>query len=175
MGKGVIIVKNADEANQALKAMMVDYAFGQAGQRVVVEEYLTGSEVTVMEFTDGKNFKPMVSAQDHKRVYDNDEGSNTGGMGAFSPSRVYTPGIAKQVEENNRAYNRSYGQRGRPFQGVLYFGLMLTEKGPKCWNIMQDLEIRKPGCVTTPKRPISLIFSRRLRKKAGSNRHPMGR
>ena len=132
LGKGVIIVKNADEANQALKAMMVDYAFGQAGQRVVVEEYLTGSEVTVMAFTDGKNFKPMVSAQDHKRVYDNDEGSNTGGMGAFSPSRVYTPGIAKQVEEIIIGPTiEAMAKEGRPFQGVLYFGLMLTEKGPK--------------------------------------------
>ena len=132
LGKGVIIVNNTDEAKQALKSMMVDNVFGHAGQRVIIEEYLTGSEVTVLAFTDGKSIVPMVSSQDHKRVYDNDEGANTGGMGAFSPSRMYTAKVAEQVEETIiKPTIEAMAKEGRPFQGVLYFGLMLTEQGPK--------------------------------------------
>ena len=112
--------------------MMVDNVFGHAGQRVIIEEYLTGSEVTVLAFTDGKSIVPMVSSQDHKRVYDNDEGANTGGMGAFSPSRMYTAKVAEQVEETIiKPTIEAMAKEGRPFQGVLYFGLMLTEQGPK--------------------------------------------
>ncbi|NLX70025.1 MAG: phosphoribosylamine--glycine ligase [Clostridiales bacterium] len=132
LGKGVIIANNTDGAKQALKSMMVDNVFGHAGQRVIIEEYLTGSEVTVLAFTDGKSIVPMVSSQDHKRVYDNDEGANTGGMGAFSPSRMYTAKVAEQVEETIiKPTIEAMAKEGRPFQGVLYFGLMLTEQGPK--------------------------------------------
>ncbi|NLO83391.1 MAG: phosphoribosylamine--glycine ligase [Clostridiales bacterium] len=132
LGKGVIIANDINEANKTLKSMMLDNVFGQAGRRVVIEEYLTGSEVTVMVFTDGKNFVPMVSAQDHKRVYDDDKGPNTGGMGAFSPSRMYTPAIARQVEETIiKPTVKAMADEGRSFKGVLYFGLMLTDQGPK--------------------------------------------
>ncbi|MFO7294401.1 MAG: phosphoribosylamine--glycine ligase [Caldicoprobacter sp.] len=132
LGKGVIIARDFDEARDALKSMMVDKVFGEAGLRVVIEEHLAGPEVSVLIFTDGKTIIPMVSAQDHKRAYDGDQGPNTGGMGAFSPSRVYTPDIASEVEDGIiRPTIRAMAQEGRPFKGVLYFGLMLTPQGPK--------------------------------------------
>lgn len=132
LGKGVVIARDFDEAREALKAMMVDKAFGQAGLRVVVEEYLTGPEVSVLTFTDGKTVIPMVSAQDHKRAYDGDRGPNTGGMGAFSPSRSYTPDMARKVEDSIIWPTiRAMAEEKRPFKGVLYFGLMLTPQGPK--------------------------------------------
>lgn len=132
LGKGVIIARDFDEARDALKSMMVDKVFGEAGLRVVIEEHLAGPEVSVLIFTDGKTIIPMVSAQDHKRAYDGDQGPNTGGMGAFSPSRVYTPDIASEVEDGIiRPTIMAMAQEGRPFKGVLYFGLMLTPQGPK--------------------------------------------
>lgn len=132
LGKGVVIAKDFNEAREALKSMMVDKVFGQAGLRVVIEEYLTGPEVSVLTFTDGSTVIPMVSAQDHKRAYDGDRGPNTGGMGAFSPSRTYTPDVAREVEERIiRPTIRAMAQEGRPFKGVLYFGLILTPEGPK--------------------------------------------
>ncbi len=132
LGKGVVIAQDFNEARDTLKAMMVDKAFGQAGLRVVIEEHLTGPEVSVLTFTDGKTIIPMVSAQDHKRAYDGDQGPNTGGMGAFSPSRVYTPDIAREVEDSIIWPTiRAMAEEGRRFKGVLYFGLMLTPQGPK--------------------------------------------
>ena len=132
LGKGVVIAGDFNEARDALKAMMVDKVFGQAGLRVVIEEHLTGPEVSVLAFTDGKAVIPMVSAQDHKRAYDGDRGPNTGGMGAFSPSRVYTPDVAGEVEDCIiRPTIRAMAEEGRPFKGVLYFGLMLTPQGPR--------------------------------------------
>lgn len=132
LGKGVIICKTADEAKAALKDIMVNKAFGSAGDSVVIEEYLEGPEVSVLSFCDGKTILPMASAQDHKRVFDNDEGPNTGGMGAFSPSPKYTDDIQKQVEESIiKATLYALGQEGRIFKGVIYFGLMLTASGPK--------------------------------------------
>ncbi len=132
LGKGVVIAQDFNEARDTLKAMMVDKAFGQAGLRVVIEEHLTGPEVSVLTFTDGKTVIPMVSAQDHKRAYDGDQGPNTGGMGAFSPSRVYTPDIAREVEDSIIWPTiRAMAEEGRRFKGVLYFGLMLTPQGPK--------------------------------------------
>ncbi|SFQ24268.1 phosphoribosylamine--glycine ligase [Caldicoprobacter faecalis] len=132
LGKGVIIAKDVYEAKGALRAMMVDKVFGQAGLRVVIEEHLTGPEVSVLTFTDGRTVIPMVSAQDHKRAYDGDQGPNTGGMGAFSPSRVYAPEVAKEVEDCIiRPTIRAMAEERRLFKGVLYFGLMLTEQGPK--------------------------------------------
>jgi len=132
LGKGVVIAQDIQEAKDALKSMMVDRTFGMAGLRVVVEEYLTGPEVSVLAFTDGRTIIPMVSAQDHKRAYDGDQGPNTGGMGAFSPSRVYALEAAREVEDRIiRPTVRAMVEEGRPFKGVLYFGLMLTQEGPK--------------------------------------------
>ncbi len=132
LGKGVIIAEDREQAQEALNAIMVEKIFGNAGKRVVIEEFLTGTEVSVLAFTDGKTIVPMVSSQDHKRAYDGDRGPNTGGMGTFSPSRVYTPDIAEEVEKTIMEPTvKAMRQEGCPFKGVLYFGLILTEKGPK--------------------------------------------
>lgn len=132
LGKGVIIAENREKAEEALKAIMVEKIFGNSGNQVVIEEFLTGTEVSVLAFTDGKTIIPMVSSQDHKRAYDGDKGPNTGGMGTFSPSRVYTPDIAKEVEKNIMEPTiKAMEQEGCPFKGVLYFGLILTDKGVK--------------------------------------------
>lgn len=132
LGKGVIIAENIDEAKQALYDMMVNETFKEAGKKVIIEEFLKGKEVTVLSFCDGKTIIPMVSSQDHKRAYDNDEGLNTGGMGTFSPSQCYT----KQMEDY--VYNNimlktvdAMNKEGRTFKGVLYFGLMITDDGVK--------------------------------------------
>lgn len=130
LGKGVVIAQNFDEAQDALRSIMCDRVFGDAGCRVVIEEFLSGQEVSVLAFTDGKTIVPMVSAQDHKRVYDNDLGPNTGGMGAFSPSRVYTDDIAEYCMKNIYIPTiKAMESEGRPFSGVLYFGLIITERG----------------------------------------------
>lgn len=132
LGKGVIIAKDLAEAEDAVRGMMEEGQFGTAGSRVVIEEFMTGPEVSVLAFCDGKHVVPMVSAQDHKRAYDHDEGPNTGGMGTFSPSRVYTPEIAAVCEkEIFKPTVEALLSEGITFKGVLYFGLMLTEDGPK--------------------------------------------
>ncbi len=132
LGKGVIIAQNADEAKAAIREIMDDKVFGSAGGKVVIEEFLTGPEVSVLAFTDGKTVKPMVSAQDHKRVYDHDMGPNTGGMGTFSPSRIYTDDLAKECMETIFLPTmHAMNQEGRTFKGVLYFGLMKTPRGVK--------------------------------------------
>lgn len=132
LGKGVIVCKTVEEAESAVRSMMSDGAFGKAGSIVVIEECLTGPEVTVLCFADGKTFLPMPSSQDHKRAYDGNRGPNTGGMGAISPSPYYTPEIEKRcVEEIFIPTLKAMEQEGRPFKGVLYFGLMLTPQGPK--------------------------------------------
>lgn len=132
LGKGVIIAQDHDEARAAVKEIMEDKKFGNSGNHVVVEEFLTGPEVSVLAFTDGKVVKPMVSSKDHKRAYDNDEGLNTGGMGTISPNPYYTDEIAeicrKTIFEPTIAAMNS---EGRTFKGCLYFGLMITPKGPK--------------------------------------------
>ena len=132
LGKGVVIAQNYEEAKTAVGNIMENRIFGDAGSRVVVEEFLTGPEVSVLAFCDGKTVKPMVSAQDHKRAYDNDKGPNTGGMGTFSPSRIYTDEVAAAcMEQIFLPTVAAMRAEGRPFKGVLYFGLMLTENGPK--------------------------------------------
>ena len=132
LGKGVTVAMTEDDAIAAVKDAIDGGAFGGAGARVVTEEYLTGPEVSVLAFVDGKHLKTMPSAQDHKRAYDHDEGPNTGGMGAFSPSRFYTDDIAKTCMETIfKPTVEAMAKEGRPFKGVLYFGLMLTPKGPK--------------------------------------------
>ena len=132
LGKGVIICQNAQEGEEAVREMMVDKKFEDAGKKIIVEEFLTGKEVSVLCFTDGQTIVPMVSSQDHKRAHDNDEGLNTGGMGTFSPSKVYTPQLADAVYRDIILPTmNAMNCEGRPFKGVLYFGLMITKKGAK--------------------------------------------
>lgn len=132
LGKGVIIAENFEQAENAVKSMLLDGKFGKSGSEIVVEEYLTGPEVTVLAFTDGKTVKPMISSMDHKRAYDGDKGLNTGGMGTIAPNPLYTP--EKQAECMEKIFLptiRAMEKEGRPFKGCLYFGLMLTAKGAK--------------------------------------------
>ncbi|MBR7178815.1 MAG: phosphoribosylamine--glycine ligase [Oscillospiraceae bacterium] len=132
LGKGVIIAQTREEAKQAVIDMMEGGIFGKSGSRVVVEEFLTGPEVSVLAFTDGKCVKPMVSSMDHKRVGDNDTGLNTGGMGTIAPNPYYTEAIAQECMDTIFLPTiNAMNTEGRTFQGCLYFGLMLTPKGPK--------------------------------------------
>ena len=132
LGKGVLIAANLEEAKDAVKKIMEDKAFGASGNQVVVEEFLTGPEVSVLAFTDGKCVKPMVSSKDHKRALDNDQGLNTGGMGTISPNPHYTEEMAQTCMETIFLPTiRAMQAEGRPFKGCLYFGLMLTPDGPK--------------------------------------------
>ncbi|RCX16927.1 phosphoribosylamine--glycine ligase [Anaerobacterium chartisolvens] len=132
LGKGVIIAQSFDEASEAVKSMMENKAFGSAGDTVVIEEFLTGPEVSVLAFTDGSTVVPMVSSQDHKRALDNDQGLNTGGMGTFSPSRIYDSQMAEYcMEKIYKPTIEAMNNEGRKFKGVLYFGLIITEDGPK--------------------------------------------
>jgi phosphoribosylamine--glycine ligase len=132
LGKGVIIAQTREEAKEAVTDMMANAKFGKSGSTVVIEEFLTGPEVSVLAFTDGRAIRPMVSSMDHKRVGDGDTGLNTGGMGTIAPNPYYTPEIAKQcMEEIFRPTIRAMRKEKRTFQGCLYFGLMLTPNGPK--------------------------------------------
>lgn len=132
LGKGVILCDTYEEACQAVKSLMEDKVFGASGSRVVVEEYLTGPEVSVLAFTDGKTVKPMVSAKDHKRAFDGDRGPNTGGMGNISPNPHYTQADADWCMEHIfQPTVDAMRKEGRPFKGCLFFGLMLTPDGPK--------------------------------------------
>jgi phosphoribosylamine--glycine ligase len=132
LGKGVVIAQNKDQAADTVRSMMEEKVFGDAGNRIVIEEFLTGPEVSVLAFTDGKTLIPMVSAQDHKRAFDGDKGPNTGGMGAFSPSPHYTPAVAELcMQKIFLPTVEAMQKEDRVFKGVLYFGLMLTPEGPK--------------------------------------------
>lgn len=132
LGKGVLICTTMEEAINGLNQIMVEKKFGESGNKVVIEEFLTGPEVSVLSFCDGKTIVPMVSAQDHKRALDGDKGLNTGGMGTFSPSRVYTEEIAKEcMEKIFKPTVEGLNKEGRTFKGIIFFGLMLTQKGPK--------------------------------------------
>lgn len=132
LGKGVIIPETLDEAVAGVKEIMEDKIFGDSGNNVVVEEFLTGPEVSVLAFTDGKCVKPMVTSMDHKRALDGDKGLNTGGMGTVSPNPYYTEEIAKECMEKIFVPTiEAMNSEGRTFKGCLYFGLMLTPKGPK--------------------------------------------
>ena len=132
VGKGVTLAQNEAEAAQALHSLMEEKIFGDSGSKVVVEEFLTGPEVNVLAFTDGKVMRPMASSMDHKRAFDGDQGPNTGGMGTISPSPFYTEDIAKEcMEKIFLPTMEAMNQEGRPFKGCLYFGLMLTPEGPK--------------------------------------------
>lgn len=132
LGKGVIIAQNLKEAESAVKTIMEDKVFGASGNKVVVEEFLTGPEVSVLAFTDGKTLKPMVSSKDHKRALDGNKGKNTGGMGTISPNPFYTEAIAEECMQTIFLPTlKAMNAEGRPFKGCLYFGLMLTPDGPK--------------------------------------------
>jgi len=132
LGKGVLICTSAEEAKEGIKSIMLDKQFGASGNRVVVEEFLTGPEVSVLAFTDGKVVKPMVSSMDHKRAGDNDTGLNTGGMGTIAPNPYYTAEVADRcMKEIFLPTIAAMNEEGRTFKGCLYFGLMITEDGPK--------------------------------------------
>jgi len=131
-GKGVVVAPDRATAEAAVQAAMVDLSFGAAGSRIVLEEMLTGPEVSFFVVADGADYRPLLSAQDHKRIFDHDEGPNTGGMGAFSPSALMTPALQEQVErEIVRPVLTGMAGEGTPFRGFLYCGLMLTPDGPK--------------------------------------------
>ena len=132
LGKGVLICNTLEEAKEGVRSIMMDKKFGDAGNQVVIEEFMTGREVSVLSFVDGKTIRIMTSAQDHKRALDGDQGLNTGGMGTFSPSPFYT----KEVDEfcKEHIYQKTVdamAAEGREFKGVIFFGLMLTQEGPK--------------------------------------------
>ena len=132
LGKGVIIAETLEEAKDAVRSMMEDKVFGESGSCVVIEEFLTGPEVSVLSFTDGKTLIPMVSSMDHKRALDGDKGLNTGGMGTVAPNPYYTEEIAQQCEEEIFLPTMiAMNKEGRSFSGCLYFGLMITPDGPK--------------------------------------------
>lgn len=132
LGKGVLICNNLEEAKQGVQTIMLDKQFGDAGNLLVIEEFMTGREVSVLSFVDGKTIKTMTSAQDHKRAYDGDQGPNTGGMGTFSPSPFYTKDIDDFCQKYiYQATVNAMAREGREFKGVIFFGLMLTEFGPR--------------------------------------------
>lgn len=131
-GKGVIVARDVPQALEAVRRIMVERAFGEAGNRVLVEECLEGEEVSILAFTDGRTVVPMVSSQDHKRAFDNDEGPNTGGMGAYAPAPVYTPELHREVMDKILIPTiRAMDAEGRTYRGVIYAGLMVTKDGPK--------------------------------------------
>ena len=132
LGKGVIIAQTTEEAKEAVRSMMEDKVFGESGSKVVIEEFLTGPEVSVLSFTDGKTVVPMVSSMDHKRVGDGDVGLNTGGMGTIAPNPYYPEAVAAEcMEKIFLPTVKAMEQEGRTFKGCLYFGLMITPDGPK--------------------------------------------
>jgi len=132
LGKGVVVAQSVEEAEEAVKRIMGDKFFGDAGNALVIEECMTGNEVTVLAFTDGKAIVPMLPSRDHKRAFDGDKGPNTGGMGAFCPVPDFTPELMERCKrEIFRPTIDAMAKEGRPFKGVIYFGLMLTPQGPK--------------------------------------------
>ena len=132
LGKGVIIAETKEQAQDAVRSMMADKVFGASGDHVVIEEFMTGPEVSVLAFTDGKTMVPMVSAMDHKRALDGDKGLNTGGMGTIAPNPFYTEAVAKECMEKIFVPTmEAMNKEGRTFKGCLFFGLMITPAGPK--------------------------------------------
>ncbi len=131
-GKGVLLCANGDEAAQGIQSIMEEKAFGDAGNKIVIEEFLKGQEVSLLAFTDGKTVLPLDSAQDHKAAFDGDTGPNTGGMGAYSPAPIFTPAFKDEVMQTVMVpMVRAMEQEGRVYRGILYAGLMLTAAGPK--------------------------------------------
>jgi phosphoribosylamine--glycine ligase len=175
LGKGVIIAKSYEEAEDAVNSMMSDKLFGCAGDKIVIEEFLEGQEVTVLAFADGKTVVPMVSAQDHKRAFDNDEGLNTGGMGAFSPSRLYTDELQSYcLEKIYLPTLEAMRRENRKFKGVLYFGLILTDDGPKV--LEYNARFGDPETqVILPRLETDIIdiFNAVIDEKLGSPKYPL--
>ena len=172
LGKGVVIAKNLEEAKEAVHSIMEDKIFGKSGNQVVVEEFLTGKEVSVLAFTDSHTVSPMVSSMDHKRAYDNDEGPNTGGMGTIAPSPYYTADVAKRcMEEIFLPTVEAMNKEGCPFKGCLYFGLMFDRTGPESDRI--QLPVRRSGnaggAAAFKNRPVHhyACGARRALKRAG--------
>ncbi len=155
LGKGVVIAETREAAEAAVRAAMCEGRFGHSGETVVIEEFLTGPEVSILAFTDGKTVVPMVSSMDHKRALDGDQGLNTGGMGTVAPNPYYTEAVAERcMEEIFLPTVRGMAAEGRPFKGCLYFGLMLTPKGPKV--IEYNCRFGDPETqVVLPSRPAS--------------------
>lgn len=144
LGKGVVIAETREVAFDAVRSMMADRIFGDSGTHIVIEEFLTGPEVSVLSFTDGKTVVPMVSSMDHKRAHDYDEGLNTGGMGTVAPNPYYTEAVAKEcMEKIFLPTIQAMNAEGRTFKGCLYFGLMLTPDGPKV--IEYNWPLRRSG------------------------------
>ncbi|WMT82351.1 phosphoribosylamine--glycine ligase [Terrisporobacter mayombei] len=131
-GKGVVIPENREDAIETLKEMMADHKFGHAGDKIVIEEFLTGIETSILAFVDNDTIVPMVSAKDHKKVFENETGLNTGGMGTFSPSEIYTDELAKEIQEKilDKTLD-GFKKDNLEYKGILFVGLMITEKGPK--------------------------------------------
>ena len=167
LGKGVVVAATVEEAEDAVREMMEDRKFGASGSTVVIEECMTGPEVTVLAFCDGEHLVPMPSSQDHKRAYDGNQGPNTGGMGAISPSPNYTPEVAARcMEEIFLPTMAALKAEGRPFQGVLYFGLMLTPSGPKV--VEYNARFGDPECQAV----LSLLDSDLMDISGLRGRHP---
>ena len=158
-GKGVIPCTDLETAEQAINNILVDKQFGAAGEKVVLEEYLEGEEVSILAFTDGENILPMVSSQDHKRIFDNDQGPNTGGMGAYSPAPVFTPELDRQVFDEVLARTvQAMNREGRKYQGILYAGLMITSTGPK----VVEFNCRYTNPYDSMLRPINAVLNENL-------------
>ena len=144
-GKGVAMCANLEDAKTAIVTCMQDRMFGEAGQTVVIEEWIHGPEVSVFGFTDGENLSALVAAADYKRVGEGDTGPNTGGMGSYGPPDFWNESLAEQIRcEIMLPVIREMASRGSPYRGVLYCGLMLTDDGPECWSSIADSETRKP-------------------------------
>jgi phosphoribosylamine--glycine ligase len=167
-GKGVIPCTDKETAEQAIKNIMVDKQFGAAGEKIVLEEYLEGEEVSILAFTDGENILPLVSSQDHKRIFDNDQGPNTGGMGAYSPAPVYTPDLDRRVFDEILARAvQAMNREGRQYQGILYAGLMITSTGPQvvefnCRFGDPELQAVLPRMKTDIMIPINAVLNENL-------------
>ncbi|WP_455392678.1 phosphoribosylamine--glycine ligase [[Eubacterium] cellulosolvens] len=167
-GKGVIPCTDLESAEQAIKNIIVEKKFGGAGDKIVLEEYLEGEEVSILAFTDGENILPLVSSQDHKRIYDNDQGPNTGGMGAYSPAPVYTPELDRQVFDEILARTvQAMNREGRRYKGILYAGLMITSSGPKviefnCRFGDPELQAVLPRLKTDIMDPINAVLNETL-------------
>jgi phosphoribosylamine--glycine ligase len=167
-GKGVIPCTDLETAEQAIKSILEDKKFGAAGNKIILEDYLEGEEVSILAFTDGENILPLVSSQDHKRIYDNDQGPNTGGMGAYSPAPVYTPELDRLVFDQILARTvQAMNKEGRNYQGILYAGLMLTRDGPKvvefnCRFGDPELQAVLPRMKTDIMVPINAVLNRNL-------------
>jgi phosphoribosylamine--glycine ligase len=167
-GKGVIPCLDMTSAESAINNILVDNAFGAAGEKIVVEEYLEGDEVSILAFTDGDNILPLVPSQDHKRIFDHDEGPNTGGMGAYSPVPIYTPELDRQVFDEILARTvQAMSREGRKYQGVLYAGLMITKTGPKviefnCRFGDPELQVVLPRMLTDLMVPVNAVLNKNL-------------